>query len=87
MTKDNIDIKIDIAYKWDVILTLAGTDIYIAYTLFPLISYKSGSNASYGCNFLIFLLLFNSFQIFEFNNLNNHFKTLRIFITRVCTYF
>lgn len=39
MTKDNIDIKIDIAYKWDVILTLAGTDIYIAYTLFPLINF------------------------------------------------
>lgn len=26
--EDNIDIEIDVAYKWDVILTLAGADIY-----------------------------------------------------------
>lgn len=26
-TKDNIDIEIDVAYKWDVILTLTVTDI------------------------------------------------------------
>jgi len=26
--EDNIDIEIDVAYKWDVILTLAGTNMH-----------------------------------------------------------
>lgn len=32
--KDNIDIEIDVAYKWDVILTLAGTNTLLAYVVF-----------------------------------------------------